>query len=106
VSVTVKRNAPIIVPPSVRRRAGIKPGDTLEFRASGGVITIIAKPDPDDDGYTTAQRRTILADAKAGLKEIEDGKFFGPFETGAQLGAFVEREVRKEEAKNRKLHPK
>jgi hypothetical protein len=62
VNVTLKDKAPLIVPPSVRQRAG-RDGD---------------------DEHTPAQRRAILADAKAGLKEIEQGRGYGPFETGAK----------------------
>jgi bifunctional DNA-binding transcriptional regulator/antitoxin component of YhaV-PrlF toxin-antitoxin module len=102
-TVTLKDNAPLIVPPSLRRRAGLKPGDKLEFQATRGVITIrAAAQSPDDDECTPEQRRTILADARAGLKEIEEGKFYGPFGSGAELGRFVEGEVRKEEARKRK----
>ena len=41
-TVVLKSNADLTVPPSVRRRAGIKPGDRLEFKASRGSITIRA----------------------------------------------------------------
>ena len=40
----------LVVPPSVRRRAGIKAGDRLEFKVSGGIINIIPKlPSADDE---------------------------------------------------------
>jgi bifunctional DNA-binding transcriptional regulator/antitoxin component of YhaV-PrlF toxin-antitoxin module len=53
-------------PKSVRRRAGIKPGDRLEFKVSGGIINITPKLASADDEYTPMQRRVInaqLADA-------------------------------------------
>lgn len=78
-TVTVKHKTPLIVSPSVRRRAGLKPGD--------------------EDEYTPAQRRAILADAKAGLKEIEQGKGYGPFETAAELRTIVERAIKEEARK-------
>jgi len=41
---TVKNNrVGLVVPPSVRRQAGIKAGDRLEFKVSGGIINIIPK---------------------------------------------------------------
>jgi AbrB family looped-hinge helix DNA binding protein len=42
-TVTLKSKAEITVPKSVRRKAGIKPGDRLEFKVSGQAITILPK---------------------------------------------------------------
>jgi hypothetical protein len=39
----------------------LDPGNQVEFRASGGVITITAKPPAADDEYTPEQRRNIDA---------------------------------------------
>jgi bifunctional DNA-binding transcriptional regulator/antitoxin component of YhaV-PrlF toxin-antitoxin module len=39
-TVTVKNKTDLVVPPSVQRRAGIQPGDRLEFKVSSGTITI------------------------------------------------------------------
>jgi bifunctional DNA-binding transcriptional regulator/antitoxin component of YhaV-PrlF toxin-antitoxin module len=39
-TVTVKSQTSLVVPPSVQRRAGIKSGGRLEFRVSSGAITI------------------------------------------------------------------
>jgi len=41
-TITVKNQDHLVVPPSVQRKAGIKAGDRLEFRVSAGVITISA----------------------------------------------------------------
>ena len=51
--VVVKNNnkALLVVPASVRRKAGFKSGQELEFKASGGVITIVPKADAE---YTAA----------------------------------------------------
>ena len=44
-TVIVRNKADLVVPPSVQRRAGIQPGDRLEFRVSSRTITITpAKP--------------------------------------------------------------
>jgi len=85
-SATLGNKARLIVPRGIVRKAGVKPGD-------------------DDDG-TPAQRRAILADAKAGLKEIEQGKGYGPFESGAELRRFVESAILKEETRRPKRNPR
>src|SRR5712691_8832629 len=67
-TVTVKNNTTdLVVPKSVRRRAGIKPGDRLEFRVSGGIINIIPKL-PSVDEYTPEQRRVIDAELQEAAK--------------------------------------
>jgi len=67
----------LVVPPAVRRQARFKSGQELEFRASGGVITILPKLPHADDEYTPEQRRSIDTE----LDEAEKGPFYGPFET-------------------------
>ncbi len=47
-SVTFKSKTEITVPKSIRRKAGIKPGDQLDFSVSGRVISIIPKLSPDE----------------------------------------------------------
>ena len=51
-TVTVKNKTDLVVPGSVGRRAGIKAGDRLEFKVSGGIINIIPKLPAADDEYT------------------------------------------------------
>ena len=46
-TVTLKPKTEITVPKSIRRKAGIKPGDQFEFRVSGHVITIAPKLSPE-----------------------------------------------------------
>jgi bifunctional DNA-binding transcriptional regulator/antitoxin component of YhaV-PrlF toxin-antitoxin module len=52
----------LVVPQSVRRRAGIKPGDELEFTASEGVITI------------RAVAPQVFRSVRAELTAIRDGR--------------------------------
>jgi len=47
-AVTLKPKTEITVPKSIRRKAGIKPGDQYEFSVSGRVINIIPKLSPDE----------------------------------------------------------
>jgi AbrB family looped-hinge helix DNA binding protein len=47
-TVTLKPKTGITVPKSIRRKAGIKPGDQFEFSVSGRVMTIAPKLSPDE----------------------------------------------------------
>lgn len=89
-TVTVKSKADLVVPKSVRRRAGIKPGDQLEFKVSGGIINIIPKL-PTVEEYTPEQRRAIDAQ----LQEAAKGPYYGPFETADAAIRFLHQEIRK-----------
>jgi AbrB family looped-hinge helix DNA binding protein len=80
-TVTVKNRTPLVVPPAVRRQAGLRSGDELEFRVSGKVITIRPKVPPTANEYTAAQRQVIDRGIAKGLEEIRKGRFHGPFET-------------------------
>jgi bifunctional DNA-binding transcriptional regulator/antitoxin component of YhaV-PrlF toxin-antitoxin module len=82
---TVKNRIGLTVPPSVQRQAGFKTGDVVEFKASGGVITIIPKLSVADDEYTPEQRRGIDAQ----LDEAEKGPFHGPFDTACEAIEFL-----------------
>jgi AbrB family looped-hinge helix DNA binding protein len=94
-TVTVKSKADIVVPSSVRRRAGIKPGDRLEVRVSGGVISIIPKLPSADDDYTPEQRRIIDREVAKGLEEIKKGRTRGPFNTADAMIASMKAELKK-----------
>src|SRR5258708_14623729 len=82
-TIAVKNNnkTPLVVPPAVRRRARFKSGQELEFKVSGGVITIHPKLPTADDDYTPAQRRAIDAQLVEGLADIRAGRVHGPFST-------------------------
>jgi len=82
-TVAIKNNnkTPLVVPPAIRRRARFKSGQELEFKVSGGVITIVPKLPTADDEYTPAQRRAIDAALAEGLADIRAGRIHGPFST-------------------------
>ena len=80
-TVTVKSKTPLVVPSAVRRQAGLKIGDKLEFKVSGRVITILPKPPAADGEYTPAQRRAIDRGITKGLEDIRKGRVHGPFKT-------------------------
>lgn len=88
---TLKEKSQLVVPPSIQRRAGIKAGDRLEFKVSGGVITISPKPSAADDEYTPAQRRVIDAE----LDAAEKGPFHGPFSTADEAIAHMKGQLKK-----------
>jgi bifunctional DNA-binding transcriptional regulator/antitoxin component of YhaV-PrlF toxin-antitoxin module len=88
---TVKNKTGLTVPPAVQHRAGFKTGDVVEFKVSGGVITIIPKLPSADDEYTPEQRRIIDAQ----LDEAEKGPFYGPFNTADEMIAHMKGELKK-----------
>jgi bifunctional DNA-binding transcriptional regulator/antitoxin component of YhaV-PrlF toxin-antitoxin module len=90
----------LVVPPSVRRRAGIKAGDRLEFEAARGVITI-RKSLLEDDEYTPAQRRVINARLAEAAEDVRQGRVYGPFSTIGELERSL-RQVGKVSAAKRK----
>ena len=89
-TVAVKNNkASLVVPPAVLRKARFKRGQEVEFRTSGGVITIIPKPPTAHDEYTPEQRRVIDARLAKSDEDIKAGRIHGPF-TAKQSAAFIE----------------
>jgi AbrB family looped-hinge helix DNA binding protein len=94
-TVTVKNKTPLVVPTAVRRRAGLKSGDQLEFRVSGRVITIRPKLPAADDEYTPAERRAIDRGISKGLEDIRKGRVHGPFTTADEAIAHLKSLARK-----------
>ena len=63
VAVKNDNKTPLIVPRAVRRKAGFKSGEELEFKASEGMITIIPKgPSPGNDPIDSLLK--IIEEAK------------------------------------------
>jgi AbrB family looped-hinge helix DNA binding protein len=100
-TVTVKDNAPLIVPPSVRRKVGLKSGDKVVFRTDGRVITILPKEEPDDDEYTPAQRKIIDAGIAKGLAELARGDYI-EFRSAAELSAWIEAGIAKKRMRKKR----
>lgn len=93
-TVIVNDREDLVIPRSVRRRAGLRTGDKIEFKVSPRKITIVPKV---DDEYTPAQRRRI--DAK--LAKAQKGPYHGPFATADEAIAFLRTEVKaRKRAKN------
>ena len=72
-----------MVPPSVQRLAGIKTGDRLEFKVSGGIITIVKPAAADEE--TPEQRRLINAQLAEGLEDIRKGRVSRRFDTVGEM---------------------
>ncbi len=87
----VKNKTGLTIPADVQHRAGFKAGDVVEFKVSGGVITILPKLPNADDEYTPAQRRIIDAQ----LDEAEKGPFYGPFNTAEEMIADIKGRLKK-----------
>jgi bifunctional DNA-binding transcriptional regulator/antitoxin component of YhaV-PrlF toxin-antitoxin module len=94
-TVTVKNKTPLVVPLAVRRRAGFKSGQELEFKVSGGVISIHPKLPAADNEYTPEQRRIVDAELAEGLADIEAGRVHGPFSSHGEFIASLHKEARK-----------
>jgi bifunctional DNA-binding transcriptional regulator/antitoxin component of YhaV-PrlF toxin-antitoxin module len=94
-TVTVKDKTPFTVPQQIRRRAGFKQGDQVEFKVSGGVINIVPKLPSADDEYTPQQRRIIDAQLAEGLADIKAGRTFGPFDSADQMIAHMKSRLKK-----------
>jgi bifunctional DNA-binding transcriptional regulator/antitoxin component of YhaV-PrlF toxin-antitoxin module len=88
---TAKNVSPLVAPSAIRRKAGLKGGDELEFKAASAVITTSRKLPVAGDEYTPAQRRII--DAR--LTEARKGPYHGPFETAEEAIRFIRKEIRK-----------
>ena len=97
-TVTVRNKSALVVPPSVRRRAGLKHGDQVEFCVSGRVIQIVPKSPSADVEYTPAQRRIIDARLAESAEDLKRGRTFGPFNTANEMIASMKRELKKRAA--------
>jgi len=101
-TVIVKSRQPLVVPPAIRRRAGLRSGQELEFRVSGGVITIVPKVRAAEDEITPAQRRLIDAQLEEGLADIAAGRVRGPFSSHREFTTSLHKEARKLSRENAK----
>ena len=72
-------STPIVVPETIRRKAGLRPGDRVEFRVSGGAITISSRPTEAAKG--TPLSRALNRGLAQSEREFEAGLASGPFES-------------------------
>ncbi len=62
-TVTLKNKKPLVVPDAVRRKAGLRIGDRIEFKVSGRIINIVPKP-PAIEEYPSKTVTQIIKEAK------------------------------------------
>ena len=80
--VKIKEKYQVTLPAALRQKAGLEVGDLLEVKVEGKKITLTPKSVLDRE----------LAQA---LKEIEQGKTFGPFNSAKDLIRSLNREAKK-----------
>ena len=74
-TVTLKPKTELTVPESIRRKAGYRPGDRVEFRVSGRTITIVPKPTPDEiDDNREIRDPKIRGIIRKGYQEFLEGR--------------------------------
>ena len=93
-TIIVKERDPLVVPLNIRRRAGIKAGDRLEFKAARGIITIVSQAQITSD-ETAEQRRIIDAQLAEGLEDIRKGRVSRHFDTAEEMLASLKGSSRK-----------
>lgn len=82
----VKSKTPLTVPDAVRRRAGFKPGDQVEFKASRGTVTIVTRRRialDFDDTLTTVEAKKV----RHAMKQVREGKVTAWSQVKHELGA-------------------
>ena len=99
----------LVLPAHIRRQAGIKPGDQMDVRVSGGIVTLIPKLPVAGDEYTPQQRRVIDAQIAEGLDDIRKGRVSPRFDTVDEMLASLKTPKTMKAAKivrRRKSHPR
>ena len=89
-TVTVKGKAPLVVPPSALRKAGIRSGDKLKFEMKSGVITIEKEFEDAADEYTPAQLKALNAELDEAMKEYARGEF-REFSSVKEMAAYLKK---------------
>ena len=88
-TVTLKPKTEITVPKSIRRKAGMKPGDQVEFSVSGRVINITPKLSPDElQDEREIRDPKIRATIREGYEEFLAGR------TGPMAAFLADRKTR------------
>jgi AbrB family looped-hinge helix DNA binding protein len=70
-TVLVTSKHDLVVPKSVRRKAGIQSGDRVEFTVSGSVINIVPKLPYAEDTVTSEETAQILQ----ARRQMREGKY-------------------------------
>lgn len=62
---------PIVVPEAIRRKAGLRRGENVEFKVSGRAITIVPKEAPGEDFSLETVLRIIKEEQENPMTEAE-----------------------------------
>ena len=100
--VKIHRKGQMTLPTRLRTRAGISEGDLVEAAFHRGKIVLTPKVVLDrskfpsaGDEYTPDQRRAIDRGIAQSLKEIDQGRSYGPFDSHAAFVASLRSESKK-----------
>lgn len=92
--VKMQHKGQMTIPSKIRSAVGLADGDLVEVRAVGRRIVITpqlvldrSKFPAADEEYTPEQRRFI----NTRLAEAEKGPYYGPFQNGAAVAAFLKK---------------
>jgi len=100
-AVTLKPKTEITVPRSIRRKAGIKPGDQFEFKISGRVINIVPKLSPEElEDAREVQDPKVRAHIRKSNDDYLAGRSRPATEFLAELRAEAHRKPRKKRARS------
>jgi bifunctional DNA-binding transcriptional regulator/antitoxin component of YhaV-PrlF toxin-antitoxin module len=88
---------PIVVPEAVRRKAGLRRGEQVEFKVSGRAITIVPK-EPSGENYPMDTVTRIIKEAKRHPLSREEGKALD-----AELMAYGSQRAKKVGVKERDI---
>jgi AbrB family looped-hinge helix DNA binding protein len=100
-TLTLKAKSELTVPASIRRLAGLKAGDQVEFKVSRRRITIVPKLKTVNGDYTQSERRAIDRGIAASEKDYRQGRSHGPFKDHGQFIASLHAEAAKVRGKKK-----
>ncbi len=90
--VRIQRKGQVALPRRLRSAVGLSEGDLVEASLQSGRIILTPKLVIDrsrfataDDEYTPKERRIIKARLAKGLKDIREGRVYGPFATHKEM---------------------
>jgi len=96
--IKMQRKGQVTIPTRLRVQVGLVDGDFVEAKADRGKIVLTPKLIVDRE-YTPAQRRVIDARLTESLEQVKKGETHGPFETHAEMIAFLHGKAMKARSK-------
>jgi len=78
----VGTNHQIVIPKGVRTKLGVKPGDLVEITLKRRATPVKSKKLAEKDEPIGPKTRAAI---RRGLKDVKEGRFFGPFNSADDL---------------------